>query len=132
LVKNFNEEFKIQMDLNRLANFTKPERNELKEDQIVCDKCNGTGCVPSEFSPHELASVCQKCQGDGWVDWISNITGKPPRHIYSSSGTSISNVVGGIPNCVVNKMAEELASKIDKEILAVYMEQKTNHKGVFF
>lgn len=119
--------------LNRLANFTKPERNELKEDQLVCDKCNGTGCVPSETNPHEMASICQKCQGDGWVDWISNITGKPPRYLYSSSGTSMSSSsASGIPNFIVDKMAEDLAKKIDKEILTGVVEQKSNYKEVFF
>lgn len=120
---------------DRLANFIQPERNELEEDQLVCDKCNGTGCVPSEFSPHELASICQKCQGDGWVDWISNITGKPPRYLYSSSSTSmsLSGTSGcGVPTFIADKMAQDLADKIDKDILKTLVEQKTNHKEVFF
>lgn len=117
----------------RLANFIQPERNELKENQLVCDKCNGTGCVPSEVNPHEMASICQKCQGDGWVDWISNITGKPPRYLYSSSSTSMSlSGTSGIPTFIADKMAQDLADKIDKDILKTLVEQKTNHKEVFF
>jgi len=127
-------------NLNRLANFMQPERNELEEDQFICDKCNGTGCVPSEINPHEMASICQKCQGDGWVDWISNITGKPPRYLYTSAGTSMSSSSAygastsgyGVPNFIVDKMAEDLAKKIDEEILKVVVEQKINHKEVFF
>lgn len=118
---------------NRVESFNTAENHELEEDQMVCDQCNGTGCIPSEFSPQELACRCPKCQGDGWVDWISNITGKPPRYLYSSSGTSMSSTSGtGIPNFIADKMAQELADKIDKEILATLVEQKTNHKEVFF
>lgn len=66
-------------------NFVNPKRNELKEGELTCDKCNGTGCIPSKDNPHEIASLCSKCQGAGIVDWIENIVGKPPIDNYSST-----------------------------------------------
>lgn len=110
-----------------------PEDHELQEDQLVCDNCNGTGCVPSEFSPTELAMRCPKCQGDGWVDWISNITGKPIRNLYGSSSSMSSGTSG--TDIICDQMAQDLANKIDKDILDTIIsktEQKINHKEVFF
>lgn len=65
------------------------ERNELKEDELICDKCNGTGCIPSKINPNEIASMCSKCQGTGKVDWIENIMGKAPTYFAGTSGTFI-------------------------------------------
>ena len=62
---------------------------EIDEDagEILCDVCEGRGCVASEYDPN-LSSVCWKCQGDGKLDWLSFITGKPVKMSASSSGTS--------------------------------------------
>lgn len=116
---------------DRVASFMKPENHELQENELVCDKCNGTGCIPSEFSPSELASRCPKCQGDGWVDWISNITGKPIRYMYGSS--SMSSGTSGT-DIICDQMAKEISDQIDKDILETIItqaEQKVNHKEVF-
>ena len=100
-----------------VASFMKEGQHELQEDELVCDKCNGTGCIPSELNPNELASLCPKCQGDGYVDWISNITGKPDRYSCGSSSVSMSSTSGYGMAFIADQMAQDLADKIDKEIL---------------
>lgn len=39
----------------------------LKEGEMVCPVCNGTG------NDKENVFVCEKCDGSGKVDWVSNV-----------------------------------------------------------
>lgn len=48
---------------------------ELKESEIICDKCKGSG---NSISHH----LCSKCWGDGKMDWIENIVGKKQSKFY--------------------------------------------------
>ena len=118
-----------------VATFMKSNPHKLQEGETLCDKCNGTGCISSELNPNGLASCCSKCQGDGYVDWISNITGKPPKHIYGSSSVSMSSTSGfNIPSFIADQMAQDLADKIDKEILKTVITEakpKLNQKEIF-
>ncbi len=53
---------------------------ELKEGEVICDKCNGSGVIRTteqrgkHFYP--IKTFCEKCHGDGKLDWIENVTGK--------------------------------------------------------
>ena len=86
---------------------------EIDEDagEILCDVCEGRGSIPDEYNPN-FSSICWKCQGDGKVDWLSHITGKPVKESYGSSccvetsGTSGSSgtvgMLGAISKVKVN------------------------------
>ena len=53
---------------------------DLKEGEIICDKCRGTGStkvkrkskIPEPYYP---LTMCLKCLGAGKLNWIENITG---------------------------------------------------------
>jgi len=44
---------------------------------MICDKCNGNGCILNE-DKNELSylyKVCSKCKGNGELDWLENVFG---------------------------------------------------------
>jgi len=56
----------------------------LKEGEEFCKKCKGKGVVlaPGTFRHHPFTSKinklkCNICLGDGKIDWIEKVTGKP-------------------------------------------------------
>jgi len=70
----------------------------LKEGEIICPKCHGEdGAEP--YSDEE----CSKCYGEGKLDWIENIVGKPkPINPYEE---------------FMRRAANELRDSIDKEFI---------------
>jgi len=50
---------------------------DLKEGEIVCDKCSGTGRTEVKRNSINFyaSGMCPKCLGKGKLDWIENITG---------------------------------------------------------
>lgn len=80
----------------------------LNEGEVLCDKCNGHNDW-----------WCPKCQGKGKLDWVSNAMGsiKPKYCKVSFSQTSMSSEYG-FKQEHVNEAAREIATEIDKEILA--------------
>lgn len=53
---------------------------DLKEGEIICDKCKGTGSIkvkrdPTKSGPYHGVVMCLKCLGKGKFDWIENIIG---------------------------------------------------------
>lgn len=52
---------------------------DLEEGEVICNKCEGGGSWPQKFLEKENPAWvrCPKCQGDGKLDWIHAITGKP-------------------------------------------------------
>lgn len=53
---------------------------DLKEGEIVCNKCGGTKHIevkrnPKKSGPYHPTEMCPKCFGTGKLDWIENITG---------------------------------------------------------
>jgi len=108
---------------------TLPEIDEEK-GEVICDVCKGKGCMPSEIDSIEvLQSVCWKCQGDGVLDWVSFLTGKPKKkQFYGTSGTGYSMGTSGValgPTSNATGMsrlmaigaAKRLADDVDKAIL---------------
>ncbi len=72
---------------------------ELKEGEIICNKCNGTGTnTDSNPSGYVWPNVCSKCQGEKKLDWISAATGVAPKEVssFSSSGHGSSSSHGNI------------------------------------
>lgn len=64
----------------------------LREGEEFCEKCRGEGVVVlrgnllSLFAKKYL--TCSGCQGDGKIDWIERVTGKP-KTVYKGTGFSI-------------------------------------------
>ncbi len=57
---------------------------DLKEGEIICDKCRGTGSIkvkrdPTKSGPYRPTMICLKCLGEGKFDWIENIIGVKTR-----------------------------------------------------
>jgi len=56
---------------------------DLKDGEIICKKCNGTG--KCRLKTHPLASsiytVCRHCNGSGKLDWIEQIVGSKPHRL---------------------------------------------------
>jgi len=84
---------------------------------MICNECDGRGYNPKteDLEKNELQWVCPKCQGDGWVDWISNITGKP----FIEEPPDYLNKWAGLA-------AKELAKKIDQDIMDTLMKKSAH------
>ena len=93
-------------EMEKLTGSKRPQVKDLKPGELICDKCEGWGCIPPshELESNEISASCEKCQGAGKVDWIANITGVPPPNEFDTS-------------YFVTFAAKELADAIDKEIL---------------
>ena len=57
----------------------------LKEGEIICDKCKGAGSTkvkrdPRRSGPYHPTMICIKCLGEGKIDWIENIIGVKARY----------------------------------------------------
>ncbi len=65
------------------------EKNELKlnHDEVICDKCNGTGFIGKKsLESNSWNHICPKCLGTGKLTWTERITGRrtiPPGYIYA-------------------------------------------------
>lgn len=92
--------------------FVNCERNELKEGELICDMCNGTGNFPVSDNGENCA-ICSKCWGKGSVDWIENVMGRKMSFSSSSSHFSIPSM----SDDALKEWSEQIAYQIDKEIL---------------
>ena len=52
--------------------------NKLKDGEVICKQCNGTGKPDNNKFKTEYYGymVCDKCKGSGKFDWIESIVGK--------------------------------------------------------
>jgi len=108
--------------------------------ELLCDKCEGRGGTsynePSSDVTKPQWIRCPKCQGRGKVDWVSHITGVPKKpdmfHFGSSSMYSTYSCgTSGVANMhddIIDAMAQNLAKKIDEEILESIM--KGSNKNI--
>ena len=84
------------------------EKKTLKEGEIICPKCNGTGGIDDGCLDEELIKTCGKCYGNGKLDWIEAAMGKQSRmKMYFTD----------IPQSMIDTLSEQIAKEIDKEIL---------------
>ena len=50
---------------------------DLKEGEVICNKCKGTGSTsPANSRESIYYQVCYKCHGRGKLDWVEMIVGK--------------------------------------------------------
>lgn len=85
------------------------EKKTLKEGEIICPKCNGTGGIDDGYLDEDLIKTCGKCYGDGKLDWIELAMGKPSSmKRYSTRDFN---------QTMLDFVAEQMAEQIDKEIL---------------
>jgi len=51
---------------------------ELKEGEVYCDECNGSGnrAKWDQIPDYKCYLPCNKCHGKGKLDWIENVVGK--------------------------------------------------------
>jgi hypothetical protein len=77
---------KVQESWTGLKGLWEKVKIELKEGEVICSKCKGSGSWPATNVEIESPywSRCPKCQGDGKLDWIHAITGKPPLNPYEN------------------------------------------------
>ena len=104
---------------------------QLKEGEVICDRCQGTCHEPNSNDNDELCTeICGRCLGHGKLDWIENIVGKirEKRKLSSSWTVSQSTEVKGIFSYDIEKelmeaLAEEIAKDIDEQILKELIRQ---------
>ena len=94
----------------------------LKEGEIQCPKCQGSGAEPGDF--HSPAPTCSKCWGAGKLDWIDLIMGKPNPHRTLEGNWTIEmekdiNACYGIDlhSEIIECLGKQIAEKIDEEII---------------
>jgi len=96
--------------------------------ELLCDECEGRGSIPEKEDQFKLARMCEKCQGRGKVDWLSHITGVPPKPTgFSTSSFTSTSGNCAIPNAIVDAAAKQLADSIDKEILDNLINSTNKH-----
>ena len=66
----------------------------LRKGEEFCKKCKGKGLVSSKGKFHNLpftkkyhTLICHVCLGDGKIDWIEKITGKPKTKTMDNTGS---------------------------------------------
>ena len=101
-------------------------RNDLLPGEVICSKCKGHGFLPSTVSSmEEWQYQCDKCDGEGKVDWVTNVMGVPPPKVRSLKGNWTMEMEEDIkamydvnlPDEIMKSLGEELAKKTDQEII---------------
>jgi len=72
-----NTQNKIYNEIRR----TYLDDSDLKEGEVICRKCKGTGISYS----HPFTHVCSKCSGEGIVDWVTQAVERPVVFVTDSS-----------------------------------------------
>ena len=68
----------------QVENMDKKAYQELRDDEVECSNCNGSG-AEGKIEPHiKLYYICVYCNGNGKVDWVRGITKTKNFHIWST------------------------------------------------
>jgi hypothetical protein len=106
---------------------------KLEDHEVLCPRCNGTGKGETHTAgDFVITPECRKCYGEGKLDWIERIVGKP-RRLFGEWHSSTEEM--NIPKDLMDKMAKEIADSIDKEIIESILkeeEQNTKKGGLVF
>jgi len=93
--------------------------------EVICPQCNGNGFF------------CNKCLGTGKLDWVEQIVGKKPKEdtftVYNTFTVSDASINGTINTFTLEDeirriVSEELAKKIDEDILKSLMDKFSSVK----
>lgn len=89
---------------------------KLKEGELICDKCNGTGYVVEEERKRRRHPWCPKCHGFKKVDWVSNAIWKEEKshHIKPGVYTQEVDLSAKIPSFNQVKILEIWNKKIKR------------------
>lgn len=88
---------------------------KLKPGEVLCPKCHGSGEGHSwEIDEFKITPECTHCYGDGKLDWVERVTGKPRRGFDYEALTA--------------EMANKLAEEIDKSILEKLKEEADDNR----
>ncbi|RLF56140.1 MAG: hypothetical protein DRN27_09880 [Thermoplasmata archaeon] len=74
--------------------------------EYTCRKCGGYGAIPQAIEG--IKKICTKCNGEGNVDWVSNVVGTPPSYspehnlVYRMTMNNIDILVHEIRNQGMN------------------------------
>jgi len=103
---------------------------KLEAGEVICDQCKGTGYPNNNEIDYNnkfyfnVPDACDKCHGSGKLDWIEAIVGKhKPRQLSAkfdinfSTAEQLYGPKSEEMDAVINKMSEQLAKDIDKEII---------------
>lgn len=58
-----------------------------KHGYVICNACNGWGYNTADNWVHY--DICNKCWGDGQLDWVEDITGRPQIIVEIEKGFTI-------------------------------------------
>lgn len=112
------------------------EKKTLKEGEIICPKCGGKGGLDVPGEP-DLRKTCDRCFGDGILDWLEVILGKAKRKLTARWTVDVSKEVQAFFNkdldkTIMDALASELASDIDKKILEDLLKGSNKMKNTSF
>jgi len=114
---------------------------KLKPGESKCEECKGKGKIPSEDNPNIFMgrvgsmSSCPTCQGTGKLDWIEKVIGKKKVNLTITLPPAQENLnflvidyvdlikptpITQEQRKVVEKIAKEMANKIDCEMYAAF------------
>ena len=99
---------------------------KLLDGEVICSKCNGTGKDKNSCYSN---NTCTKCLGEGKLDWVSNAMIKKTSYVYNFS-TSTYACTPTITEELYDYMAEQLARKIDQEILEDLFKSNEEQKNI--
>ena len=89
----------------------KKAKLKLKFGEVICNECSGLGRKSG------TNSICEKCDGDGKLDWVENIVGKRKKQF------------DWLEEDVVKHLVNQMAKKIDEEIVKEYLEKEKSRYG---
>jgi len=90
------------------------EKIELKEGEVICNKCNGKGTKDGIW-------LCDKCSGEGKVDWVNNAI-KREFHMSSLRLLNIRKAVNYIRK-IGETCLNELSVKESEKIIIDHLEK---------
>jgi hypothetical protein len=114
------------------------ERKMLEEGEILCPKCGGKGSLDVPGEP-DLRKICHRCDGNGKMDWVSAVMGKPTkkRSLTGRWRVDVSKDIKAFFNetlekDIIDAIASDMAKNIDKQIMEDLLKGSNKMKNTSF